>query len=91
MENTCFSCAHCYAAKEPNVAGYDPETGVLAPLFNPRTDEWDDHFRWQGGFLVGLTPVGRATVDVLRINDSDCVEQRQELIEADLFPPTTGQ
>ena len=31
--------------------------------------------------------MGRATIDVLRINDSECVEQRQELIEAGLFPP----
>jgi len=87
MENTCFSCAHCNAAKGSNVAGYDPESGVLTPLFNPRVDKWEVHFHWNGGFLVGQTAVGRVTVDVLRVNDSDCVEQRQELIEAELFPP----
>jgi hypothetical protein len=88
MENTCFACAHCNAAKGSNVAGYDSETGVLTPLFNPRVDDWKEHFRWQGGFLVGQTPIGRTTVDVLRVNDSDCVEQRQDLIEAGLFPPS---
>jgi hypothetical protein len=87
MENTCFACAHCNAAKGSNVAGYDPATGILTPLFNPRVDVWNVHFVWQGGFLVGQTPVGRVTIDVLRINDSDCVEQRQALIEAGLFPP----
>lgn len=88
MENTCWACAQCNAAKGPNVAGYDPETGVLVPLFNPRADVWIEHFFWRGGFLVGQTAVGRATIDVLRINDSDCVEQREVLIEADLFPPS---
>src|SRR5438552_18529642 len=61
MENTCFACAHCNAAKGPNVAGYDPESGALVPLFNPRVDDWHEHFRWQGPMLVGLTAVGRAT------------------------------
>ena len=86
MENTCLACAHFNAAKGPNVAGYDPETGLLTPLFNPRMDVWTEHFRWEAGILFGLTPVGRATIDVLRINDSECAEQRQELIEAGLFP-----
>ena len=87
MENTCLACAHCNAAKGPNVAGYDSATGLLTPLFNPRVDLWHTHFRWQGALLVGQTPVGRVTIDVLRINDSDYVEQRQDLIEAGLFPP----
>lgn len=88
MDNTCFACAHCNAAKGPNVAGYDPETGALVALFNPRVDVWREHFHWQGALLVGNTPVGRATIDVLRINDADCVEQRRELIDAGLFPPS---
>ncbi len=85
--NTCFACAHCNAAKGPNVAAYDPESDVLVPLFNPRIDRWEVHFHWQGTFLVGQSAIGRATIEVLRINDADCVEQRLELIEAGLFPP----
>src|SRR5262245_11178787 len=84
MENTCLACAHCNAAKGPNVAGYDPLTGHLTPLFNPRVDGWSEHFRWDGAVLVGLTPAARATIDVLRINDFECVEQRAALIGADL-------
>ena len=87
MENTCLACAHCNAAKGPNVAGFDPDTGSLVPLFNPRVDLWTEHFQWQGAVLAGLTPVGRTTIDVLRINDADCVEQREELMEAGLFSP----
>jgi hypothetical protein len=87
LANVCFACAHCNAAKGPNVAGYDPESGELVPLFNPRQDSWPEHFRWQEAILVGQTSVGRATIDVLRINDPDCIEQRQALIEAGLFPP----
>jgi hypothetical protein len=64
------------------VAGYDPETGVLVPLFNPRVDPWKEHFTWDGPVLLGLTPSGRATIDVLRINDRIRVEHRRRLIVA---------
>jgi hypothetical protein len=44
------------------------------------------HFRWQGAYLVGRTPLGRATVAVLNINDSYRVELREGLINEGLFP-----
>jgi hypothetical protein len=87
MENTCLACAHCNGAKGTNAAGYDPETDQLAPLFNPRQDAWSAHFSWEGAVLIGKTPVGRATVDVLKINDPVCIGQRDFLIGAGLFPP----
>jgi len=86
MENTCLSCAHCNGAKGSNVAGFDPETDELVALFNPRLDTWTDHFEWNGALLAGKTPIGRATIDVLNINDLICVEQREILVNAGLFP-----
>jgi hypothetical protein len=85
MENTCLARAHCHAAKGPNAAGFDPESDELVPLFNPREDEWDEHFYWDGPMLVGRTAVGRATIEVLNINDPICVDQREFLIAAGVF------
>jgi hypothetical protein len=59
----------------------------LTPLFNPRRDKWLRHFRWLGAYLLGRTPIGRVTVDVLNINDPFRVELRDELIKEGLFPP----
>lgn len=87
LENLCWACAYCNGHKGSNVAGYDPETGELVPLFNPREDRWTDHFAWDGPVLVGKTTVGRATIDVLRINDSDGVEHRRMLMSMGDFPP----
>jgi hypothetical protein len=84
--NSALSCLPCNAFKGPNVAGYDPDTGVLVALFNPRIDQWEEHFAWDGARLVGTTPTGRATIVVLRINAADRVEHRRLLIEAELFP-----
>lgn len=68
LDNLCWACAQCNASKGPNVAGYDPATDNLTPLFNPRTHNWAEHFEWQGARLIGKTPAGRATIEVLNVN-----------------------
>lgn len=79
-QNLAFSCAHCNGHKGPNLAGIDPDTRTLARLFNPRVDRWQDHFLWVGGILVGRSPEGRATVQVLSINAPDRVGVRLALM-----------
>ena len=85
VSNLAWSCLPCNTFKGPNVAGYDPESDSLQPLFNPRRDDWAQHFRWNGPLLVGLTPIGRTTIEVLRINQPERVELRRVLIAAGLF------
>jgi hypothetical protein len=80
LENTCWACAYCNSAKGSNAAGFDPESGELVPLFNPRSDVWTRHFSWEGATLRGLTAIGRATIDVLRINDPARLAHRRLLI-----------
>jgi hypothetical protein len=87
LPNLALSCFHDNSHKGSNIAGRDPRTGKLVPLFNPRRQKWGRHFRWQGAYLVGRTPVGRVTVALLTINDPSRVELRQGLIEEGLFPP----
>jgi len=77
--NLALSCGYCNHHKGPNIAGLDPESGQLIPLFNPRRDGWSDHFAWNDTILVGLTPMGRATVELLAINDWQRVELRDNL------------
>jgi hypothetical protein len=43
-DNLALSCGYCNYHKGPNIAGLDPETGQLVPLFNPRRNRWSDHF-----------------------------------------------
>lgn len=85
FQNLAWSCLPCNVFKGPNVAGYDPESDSLQPLFNPRRDDWTEHFEWTGAELVGLTPIGRTTIQVLRINETDRIELRQLLMALDAF------
>jgi hypothetical protein len=68
------------------LSGLDPLTGKLTRLFNPRRHLWQHHFRWDGYLLVGKTAIGRATVDVLRVNESERIKLRESLAELGRFP-----
>jgi len=68
LGNLAWSCPQCNLKKADRIVGVDSESGNQIRLFNPRTDHWDDHFQWDEYRIVGLTPVGRATVAVLDLN-----------------------
>jgi hypothetical protein len=68
LNNLALACSSCNYHKGPNVGGIDPEAKQPAPLFNPRSDQWHDHFRWDGLQIIGRTAVGRTTVMVLKMN-----------------------
>jgi hypothetical protein len=81
------ACVFCNSFKGSDISGRDRNTRKLTPLFNPRRHKWARHFRWQGAYLIGRTPVGRVTVALLHINDRYRVELREQLIEEGVFPP----
>lgn len=71
LNNLALACIDCNLHKGPNIAGIDPESGQITPLFNPRTDLWDDHFEWQAIYIVGKSAIGRTTIAVLDLNADD--------------------
>jgi hypothetical protein len=79
LSNLALACQHCNLHKGPNLAGIDPDTGQMAPLFNQRTQRWEDHFEFQGAWISGRTPIGRTTVYVLAMNADHQRELRAEL------------
>jgi hypothetical protein len=85
-DNLALSCLRCNRYKGPNVGSFDPETGDLTPFYNPRTQDWQDHFRLEGPTIHPLTPQGRVTVNILRLNDTARVEEREQLIAVGLYP-----
>jgi len=67
-DNLALACVRCNRYKGPNVGSFDPETGALVPFYNPRTQVWRDHFQLDGAVIRPLTPQGRVTVKILRLN-----------------------
>ena len=85
--NLALACANCSLGKGSNIAAIDQRTKQLTRLFHPRTDQWDDHFRWAEAKLRGRSAIGRVTVAVLNINQPDRVAIRNWLIRVGEFPP----
>ena len=88
LDNLALACPYCNRYKGSDLGSLDPETGQLTPFFNPRTQEWGDHFRLEAALIVPLTPEGRVTVAILQLNHSDRVQERQRLIQAGKYPFT---
>jgi HNH endonuclease len=84
-ENLALACIHCNRSKGPNIAGLDPDTGEIVRLFHPRTDNWTEHFVWDGPELKALTQIGRVTIAVLMINDPEVIALRKALQEEGAF------
>jgi len=88
--NLWLACPLCNRYKSDKTVTADPETGQDAPLFNPRTQRWSEHFRWsQDGLrIIGRTPTGRATVAALHLSDDpDALEVRSYWVLAGWHPP----
>jgi hypothetical protein len=85
LENLAWSCFDCNIYKGPNIAGVDPTATAVTRLFHPRTDNWIEHFRYDGPLLVGNTPIGGVTLNVLRINLPTRVEHRRMLLAGGLW------
>ena len=81
LDNLALACPHCNLHKGPNLAGIDPETQLLAPLFHPRKDRWEEHFEMDDTRIVGLTSIGRTTVRVLAMNMGVRQEFRKNTIQ----------
>jgi hypothetical protein len=87
LENLALACVSCSLRKGARTQGRDPLTGDTASVFNPRTDDWDDHFTLTEDFLiVGRTPAGRTSVEMLRMNRPAAVEIRWWLGRPDAVP-----
>ena len=87
--NLALSCPNCNLHKSARLAAIDPETGAEVPLFSPRTDAWQEHFTLSAdhAHIIGIIPIGRATVAALRFNNPEHVDARQLWVAGDWYPP----
>jgi hypothetical protein len=62
------------------------EKGPIIPLFNPRTDDWFEHFTVEHGVIYAKTVVGEGTLTLLDFNSVERILERKELVEAGIYP-----
>jgi hypothetical protein len=93
-DNLGLACRRCNERRYNFTSGVDSVTEQEVALFNPRADQWSEHFAWStdGLEIIGITPTGRATCNRLDLNDNRRGEQfiqnaRRQWSLAGLHPP----
>lgn len=86
-ENLWLACRLCNGYKSVQKESVDSETNEKVPLFNPRTDDWNEHFEWENEKINGKTACGRTTVSALKLKNEIILPVRKRWISAGWFPP----
>lgn len=89
LDNLCLACWDCNLIKGSRIAAIDPTTSTKVRFFNPNKQKWNEHFRWHnnGIHIIGITPIGQATVVALKLNRPVLLHSRSFWIEAGWHPP----
>lgn len=89
FENVCLACRACNEFKSDTTEATDPLTATTVPLFNPRCQNWNDHFTWSedGTTVEGLTVVGRSTILALQMNRAIIRVARKRWVSSGWHPP----
>lgn len=85
-DNLALSCTECNSYKGSDIASIDPQTGSATYLFHPRKQQWNQHFRLSGVRIEPLTPEGRVSVKLLRLNSTERLALRKLLAALGRYP-----
>jgi hypothetical protein len=87
-ENLALACHACNRLKSDRVAVTDSESGQQVRLFHPREERWEQHFKIDStnAMIIGITPIGHATVAQLKMNRELQTEARRIWLQLGLFP-----
>jgi hypothetical protein len=87
-DNMALACVSCSLRKAARQMAIDPQSSQEVPLYHPRRDAWSEHFQWDGVFVRGVTPTGRATVAALHMNRALIIAIRHEEAARGRHPPS---
>ncbi len=82
LDNLAYACLACNKFKGSDIAAYDEDTGDLIPFYNPRKQNWDEHFILEYAHIIGQTAVGRVTMRIFQLNHPKQLEIRRDLIDS---------
>ncbi len=86
-DNLAYACTLCNRNKGTDLGTRLEKDGAIIPFFNPRTDDWFEHFEADAnGMIIPKTLVGKATVKILGMNHADSIIERRLLAAAGRYP-----
>ncbi len=85
-DNLAYACVFCNRHKGSDIGSVVWRTGEFMRFFNPRLDDWTEHFVLDGTTLRPLTVIGETTAAILRFNVSERLFERRILGAAGRYP-----
>ena len=76
-ENLAYSCFTCNNCKGSDIGTVLLPDRKFVRLFDPRNDEWENHFEMDDGLIVPNTEIAKATVKILKLNDVNRIIERR--------------
>jgi hypothetical protein len=86
LENLALACGICNRSKGSELGTYLDGKKEFVRLFDPRTDDWYEHFELDEGEIIAKSLIGRATIKILDFNNPDRIILRQVLMAAGRYP-----
>ncbi len=85
-DNLAYACVFCNRHKGSDIGSVVWRTGEFMRFFNPRVDNWTEHFALGESTLRPLTAIGEATAAILRFNVSERLLERRILRAVGRYP-----
>jgi hypothetical protein len=88
-DNLALACQTCNNYKYTKTEAPDLVTNQTVYLFHPRHMIWQEHFTWSEDLtqMIGITPIGRATIALLQTNRNGVSNMRRILASVGYHPP----
>jgi hypothetical protein len=86
--NLALACRSCNLRKGTCVSAIDSASSDEVQFFHPRQNLWREHFQinMEAGMVMGITAVGKVTVENLKMNSAAQVAARKLWVRLGLFP-----
>lgn len=84
-DNLALACGFCNINKGSDLGTFLDTPTQLVRFYNPRIDQWADHFSFDAGNIFPRSSIGAATIKIFKSNDPHRVMERRLLAQAGLY------
>lgn len=86
FDNLAYCCPDCNFYKGTDVATFLSDEPILVRFYNPRKDDWEEHFDINNAMIDGKSEIGIATSRIFKFNEIERLIFRKQLAELGLYP-----
>jgi hypothetical protein len=85
-----YACLVCNRNKGSDIGSILATTGALIRFFNPRLDNWFDHFALDAVIINPLSEIGQVTERIFKFNEIERLDEREVLRAMGRYPKASA-